>query len=348
MVSGVLLSRQDYEARHAELTEQKREALLKIVQAKRDEIYARVRKIVTSDTFVVRPEDRAYYFEYHPDTSPALQPVTDFYLELGYLQSLIEETHNRFWPFEGNWKHVAESNHAAIPDTDTTNPELVAVSDTFNPQILENDRVRLESILRQLDEGIARLALTANENERLFWPLSGRVSGKIRYTSCFSLPQLLSKNLLVADGECVEDPLQSFRIERPHQLIERQVQIRCIELSEPGEKRYDVRVQDENTVHGCFIFDIHVPQELEPVWRSLFDKYLNKLLRKGETSEPQLHPLNQSVKGTMLLPAIQRGSNMIPIMREDAKVWAPMEGLLPDAFLRSRMLTETELERMRK
>lgn len=159
-----LLSRKEYETRYAQLASEKQKAFREIVLAKRKELFEKLRAIVTAEESTVTHADVEAFREDQPNPpSLELEPVMQFHLELGRIEELVTGTREQFWPYEGNWEHVTESFYAAIPDTDTRNPTLAAISDTFNPQILENDKTRLRSIMQIIDDGSQEIELTPQE-----------------------------------------------------------------------------------------------------------------------------------------------------------------------------------------
>lgn len=344
------LSREAYEARYAKLAAEKQCALRKIVLARRDEIYVQLREIVTAQPFNVRPGDRADYFEYHPEISPELDPVLEFYLELGRIEGIVTGTRERFWPFEGNWKEVSESLSAAIPDTDTRNPVLAAVSDTYNPQILENDKMRVMSILQKVNAGTRSMELTRQEEDRLFHPLSGKGIGKQPYVPHFTVEQMLQKNAFVGDGVRTENGSRTFRIETPQELAEFAAQIRRMCYVSEDRDVYDVSIPSRAKSRGKkdVTFHIEVPRELAPLWESLFDRNTQKLLRARPEQGSYYHPLSQSHDGTMRIPVLRRGEERVPVMRKDAGVIAPTTYLFDAGSFHGHIFTQVELEQMKK
>ncbi len=345
-----LLSRQDYETRYAQLTSEKQKAFREIVLAKRKEIFEKLRAIVMSEESTVTYADVEAFREDQPNPpSSELEPVMQFHLELGRIEALVAGTRERFWPYEGNWKHVAESFHAAIPDTDTRNPTLAAISDTFNPQILENDKARLQSIMQAIDNGAQEIDLTAQEQERLFLPLSGIVRGKYNYVSSFSIEQLLQRKLLIPASEQTKNGSRTFRLESPAGFSEAKVQLRRMESAFEDSNIYDVSVPDEKEDERGFYFHIQVPKDLEPLWQSLFDRRTQKLIRTPVGSNPYDHPLSRTREGAVMkMPVLMREEQRMPVMRKDAQVIAPESQLLEKEWLRAHLLTQNEIERSSK
>lgn len=342
-----LLTRQDYETRYTQLSDEKQKALREVVLAKRNEIFEKLRAIVTAEPFSVAPAELEKFQEDRPNPpSPELAPVLEFYLELGRIEALVSGTRERFWPYEGNWKHEAESFHAAIPDTDTRNPTLAAISDTFNPQILENDIARLRSIMHAIDDGVQEIELTEQEQERLFLPLSGVVRGKFDYVSSFSIDQLLQRKLLTPAGGQAENGNRTFRIESPAGFAEMKVQLRRMDPAIKNLNVYHVRVPNEKDNENGFYFHIQVPKDLEPLWQSLFDRRTQKLIRIPDTANPYDHPLTRTREGAVIkMPVLLRDGMQVPLMHKDAQVIAPESQLLEREWLRAHLLTQNEIER---
>lgn len=344
------VTRQDYETRYAQLTGEKQKALQEVVVAKRKEIFDKLRAIVTAEESTINHADVEAYREEQPNPpSPELEPVIQFHLELGRIEALVSGTRERFWPYEGNWKHVAESFHAAIPDTDTRNPTLAAISDTFNPQILENDKARLRSIMQAVDDGAQEIELTGQEQERLFLPLSGIVRGKYNYVSSFSIEQLLQRKLLTPVGEQSQNGSHTFRLESPAGFREAKVRLRRMDSAYEDMSIYDVCVPDEREDERGFFFHIQVPKDLEPLWQSLFDRKTQKLIRTPVGNNPYDHPLSRMREGaTMKMPVLMKEGQPVPVMRKDAQVIAPESQLLEKEWLRAHLLTQDEIERSSK
>lgn len=342
-----LLSRQSYESRYARLTAEKQQALREVVLAKRKEIYDQLRAIVTSEQFTVSHADMEVYREEQPNPpSPELEPVMQLYIELGRIEALVTGTRQRFWPYEGNWKHEAESLHAAIPDTDTRNPTLAAISDRFNPQILETHKGRLRGIMQAIDDGAQEIELTGQEQERLFLPLSGIVRGKYNYVSSFSIEQLLQRKLLIPAGEQAQDGSRTFRLESPAGFREAKVQLRRMDDAYEDMSVYDVSVLDEREDERGFYFHIQVPKDLEPLWQSLFDGRTQRLLRTPVGNNPYDHPLSRTREGAVMkMPVLTREGQPAPVMRKDAKVIAPETQLLEKEWIRAHLFTQDEIER---
>ncbi len=343
-----LLSGQEYEIRHRQLTSEKQRALREVVMAKRTKIYERVKEIVESAPFNVRAEDKEYHMDHWPATQPDIDPVLNFYLELGQIADMINGTRQRFWPHEGNWKHVAESFHAAISDTDTRNPVLAAISDEYNPQILDNDKARLRSLVHEIHGDSPSIELTQQEQDRLFVPLSGRVIGKQRYVSSFRLEQLLQNKFLIPNSDSNESGTRVFNIEDPQGLSEITVHVRRQDYSNrEGNTSYDICVYAKSENDEGMNFYVQVPNDLAEVWQSLFDRRTQKLLRTKVGDNPYQHPLNQSKEGTMKVPVVRNGESLIPVMHNDARVIAPESDLLDAEWLRAHMFTQADLERMK-
>lgn len=339
------LPRAECEARLFELAMGKHDALLRIVLAKRREIFEKLAKIVHARLFDVRPEDQATYRENYLGTPPELDPVLNFHVELGKIEDIVGSVRQTFSPYEDFWKNIPESSLASEPDVDTRNPELAAVSDTYNPQILENDRVWLHVIMKSIDDGEKRIELSRWEEERLFTRLSGE-KGRV---ASFSLEQLLYRDLLMPTKESLTTGRRAYHVDRCRELRESHVALRRSHYVIDGLRMYDVwlpKFGDNDEKDQCF--HIAIPDDLQALWLTLFDKRTQKLIGAKEPQNPHDHPLMRTREGSMYVPILWKGMSPIPVMHEDASVLVPVAGLPDPAWYRSHMLSQNELESMKR